>query len=82
MKSKGGCAMLKCLTCKHCKIDFGSPGYSELTPGEEGYWYCAKKVWRMGSYDGKQELKDALVLGEACQLWKSDGREQPKSEGG
>lgn len=25
---------MKCLTCRHCVIDGGSPAYSDVTPGD------------------------------------------------
>jgi hypothetical protein len=34
-----------CLTCKHCCLDFGSPDYSELTPGESAYIACERSLF-------------------------------------
>jgi hypothetical protein len=63
---------MKCLTCKHCEINFGSPGYSEATPGEPGSWECLKRRWNMGDWDNKVSLREAFELGETCTLWESD----------
>jgi hypothetical protein len=31
-----------CLCCKHLRIDFGSRGYSEMTPGDPPSFDCNK----------------------------------------
>ena len=71
---------MKCLTCKHCEIDFGSPGYSEMTPGEPGQWDCKKGKWTLDSDhqlgDGKLLVERAFAIGETCDVWESDGRKR------
>lgn len=68
---------MKCLTCKHCCIDFGSPGYSEMTPGHSGSWKCHKHMWGLSDYDGKEDVEKAFEMGESCTMWESD-RRKPK----
>jgi hypothetical protein len=65
---------MKCLTCKHCNIDFGTPAWSDITPGESGEWMCYKGVWDIPQRgDGKTKVYNAFQLGETCKLWEPDG---------
>lgn len=68
---------MKCLTCKHCEIDFGIHHYSDLTPGSPGEWICRKGKWDIDDEscgDGKRLIERAFAIGETCDVWESDGR--------
>jgi hypothetical protein len=34
-----------CLCCKHFKIDFGTPDYSDVTPGDPPSYDCGKGLF-------------------------------------
>lgn len=50
-----------CWFCRHFDYDQGSPGYSELTPGEEASIGCLKDKWRFNFYHDDQAAFAAAI---------------------
>jgi hypothetical protein len=67
----------------HFRFYSGSPGYSELTPGEETTMSCAKKVWTFSVWSGieikgRRYVSDDIVMAllpktaETCKHFEVD----------
>ena len=54
-----------CLCCKYVEISFGSRGYSEMTPGDPGYYECTK-----GHYPSKdnypENFDNMMQMAKTC----------------
>jgi hypothetical protein len=60
-----------CWSCEHLYFFAGSPGYSELTPGDDFSMECGKDYWRFENYDdGLTEFRAKLQSAEVCGSFK------------
>ena len=56
-----------CLSCRHCWLDGGSPGYSDLTPATPMSWECSKGHFDLGDRNlSTESVKTVLELGKTC----------------
>lgn len=57
-----------CILCKHIYMDFGSPTYSEYTPGSEWTFTCCKSMWEKmtGSGTSESEYREKLLKADTC----------------
>ena len=56
-----------CLFCKEFRIQAGSPGYSELTPGWDFEMECRKEHWTFDKFNmNEDEYRDLLRKAESC----------------
>ena len=74
-----------CVLCKHFDFSGGSPGYSELTPGDSGDMSCDKKVWPRGmDYLDTQGYRTRMLTAVSCEWFeladdlKHNNKEQGK----
>jgi hypothetical protein len=58
---------LTCIGCKHFWVDMGSPGYSELTPGDDFSIYCNKNHWEFRKFSTEEHFKQCLKTANTCQ---------------
>lgn len=67
--------MKLCLFCNSFKFFEGSRGYSEYTPGSEGYLGCGLNIWSVNvNYDKEEEYRNGLEMATKC------GRFDPRPE--
>ncbi len=69
-------APLLCFYCKHWRIDFGEPGYSEWTPGYSGDTECIKDHWRLDYAASADDFRKEILRAGTCPSFervKSDG---------
>jgi hypothetical protein len=63
-----------CILCKHIQMDFGSPHYSDLTPGSEWKFSCDKSMWEdmSGSDTSESEYRKKLIYADDCQFYEEE----------
>jgi len=62
--------MKLCIYCKHFRLDMGSPGYSEMTPGSDAVIECDKRVWSMRNGDGEREYRKHISIAPMCPAYE------------
>lgn len=68
--------MKPCYHCRYFDFDAGSPGYSEMTPGDDASARCGKRMWHYQHVDGFERvvgrktfpltIREALDTGLTC----------------
>ena len=59
-----------CLFCERFRVWPGSPGYSEVTPGEDAEIHCEKGHWRIRLYsDYANDYRRKLSTAKTCPDW-------------
>ena len=62
-----------CLYCKFCDLDFGSRGYSELTPGESASLSCQKGKFgevELGHHLTEAKFRRLIETAATCEEFK------------
>ncbi len=60
-----------CWLCEHVMFFAGSPGYSELTPGNNFELSCGKHYWEFDQFDDTlDQFRDKLMSAERCADFK------------
>lgn len=60
--------MKLCFGCKYFQWENASPGYSEMTPGDDFGISCLKGVWRFDAFQTTQdEFEGILKTAETCE---------------
>lgn len=63
-----------CLWCEHCYLSMGTPGYSELTPGDEMEMECQKGHFKFQRYGLESEYRKILLTAIKCPDYKLNER--------
>ncbi len=59
-----------CVECAEMFIEMASPGYSDLTPGNEFDMYCRSQVWTFDRYGTEQEYRNCILTAPRCPHFK------------
>ena len=60
-----------CWSCEHVEFYQGSPGYSEMTPGNDFELECGKDYWEFDNCgDTLDDFREKLELAERCADFK------------
>jgi hypothetical protein len=63
-----------CYACKFFSFTEGSPGYSEMTPGDDWGIGCSMDVWRFNGYvDDREEFARCLDKAKTCRYFEQRG---------
>jgi hypothetical protein len=57
-----------CLKCRHCQVDLGYAGYSDVTPGMDSSITCLKRHWELSTSenDVRVELSVKMEQAQKC----------------
>jgi hypothetical protein len=59
-----------CLCCKHFEIDFGSTGYSDMTPGCPMYCDCKMRHYKTRKHRYVEDYDELIQLAKTCKDFK------------
>lgn len=66
-----------CLSCIHCIFDFGTPAWSDMTPGDDPEIACLRGLWPNGNPNSRN-MPDKLNLGEMLDTAKTCPQYEPE----